>query len=202
MKDKLPIIRSAIVAGFCVGIAGFGYLAEKSIIGAVMFSFGLLTVVHYKLKLYTGTAGFIKRDELGTLALILVSNILGTLVAALMLRCSSLNLQPVAQSILEGRLSTGALRCGVLAIGCGFIMTTAVQFAREGKMLPLLFGVPLFIMCGFPHCMADAFYYLCTPTSFLAAHRQQILPMYLCIVLGNFIGCNLYRVVVGPISTL
>lgn len=193
MSNSLLIIRSALLAGFCVGIAGFGYLAEKSIIGAVMFGFGLLTVVHYRLKLYTGTAGFIKRGELGTLALILLSNIGGTLAAALMLRCSPMDLQPVAQGILEGRLATGALRCGVLAIGCGFIMTTAVQFARQGKMLPLLFGVPLFIMCGFPHCMADAFYYLSTPTCFLCEHWQQILPMYLCIVVGNFVGCNLYR---------
>ena len=28
-------IKSSILAGGCVGIAGFGYLADKSIIGAV-----------------------------------------------------------------------------------------------------------------------------------------------------------------------
>ena len=57
------IIRSSIIAGICIGIAGFGYLAEKSIIGAVLFAFGLLAVVHYGLKLYTGTAGFFKKGE-------------------------------------------------------------------------------------------------------------------------------------------
>lgn len=196
MNKYLPIVRSAFLAGACVGIAGFGYLAEKSIIGAVLFGFGLLTVVHYKLKLYTGTAGFIKRGEMGTLLLILLSNICGTLAVALMLRLSPMPLQDVAQGILESRLAIGPLRAGGLAIGCGFIMTTAVTFAREGKMLPLLFGVPLFIMCGFPHCMADAFYYLSTPTSFLLEHLQQILPVYLSIVVGNFIGCNAYRWIV------
>ena len=59
MKRIINLLRSAVLAGFCIGIAGFGYLAEKSIIGAVLFAFGLLAVVHYKLKLYTGTAGFI-----------------------------------------------------------------------------------------------------------------------------------------------
>lgn len=193
MNNIFQISRSAFLAGFCVGIAGLGYLAEKSIIGAVMFSFGLLTVVHYKLKLYTGTAGFIMKGELCQLLLILVCNIFGTLAAALMLRCSPMNLQSVAQGILVGRLSTGPIACGALAIGCGFIMTTSVQFARQGKMLPLLFGVPLFITCGFPHCMADAFYYLSAPTNFLLEHSLEILPIYLCIVLGNFLGCNLYR---------
>ena len=54
------LLRSSFLAGVCIGIAGFGYLAEKSIVGAVLFAFGLLTVVHYGLKLYTGTAGFLR----------------------------------------------------------------------------------------------------------------------------------------------
>jgi len=189
------IFRSSFLAGVCIGIAGFGYLAEKSIVGAVLFAFGLLTVVHYGLKLYTGTAGFIRRGEVGQLLLILVGNIIGCLAVALIARCSPMPLQETAQTVLEGRLATGPLRGGVLAIGCGFIMTTAVNFARQGKNLPLLFGVPLFIMCGFPHCIADAFYYLCVPLDFWACYWPSILLFYVSIVLGNFIGCNLYRAV-------
>ncbi len=106
-------------------------------------------------------------------------------------------LQETAQSILEGRLAMGPLRGAVLAIGCGFIMTTAVTFARQGKNLPLLFGVPLFIMCGFPHCVADGFYYLCVPLSFIQEHAVDVLIFYLSIVIGNFIGCNLYRIIMS-----
>jgi len=187
------IIKSSVLAGICIGIAGFGYLAEKSIIGAVLFAFGLLTVVHYSLKLYTGTAGFIKKGEVGTLFLILAGNLVGCLLIALMARCSPMPLQDTAQKVLEGRLAIGALRGGVLSIGCGFIMTTAVTFARQGKNLPLLFGVPLFITCGFPHCVADAFYYMCVPLEFITANLVSILIFYVSIVIGNFIGCNLYR---------
>lgn len=196
-KDFLAIVRSGIFAGVCIGIAGFVYLAEKSIVGAVLFAFGLLTVVNYKLKLYTGTAGFIKKGEVGTLLLILLSNIVGCLIVGLIARCSPMPIQETAQGILEGRLNMGALRGGVLAVGCGMIMTTAVNFARQGNNLPLLFGVPLFIMCGFPHCVADAFYYLTVPTDFLLAHLGEVVVFYLSIVLGNFIGCNLYRMIVG-----
>ncbi|MBR6311334.1 MAG: formate/nitrite transporter family protein, partial [Paludibacteraceae bacterium] len=152
MKRIINLLRSAVLAGFCIGIAGFGYLAEKSIIGAVLFAFGLLAVVHYKLKLYTGTAGFIKKGETADLLLILFGNIIGCLLVALIARCSPMPLQETAQGILEGRLGVGPLKGGVLAVGCGFIMTTAVTFGRQEKNLPLLFGVPLFIMCGFPHC--------------------------------------------------
>ena len=191
------LIHSAIMAGICIGIAGFGYLAVGGIVGAVTFAFGLLAVVHYRLKLYTGTAGFFAKGELLQLCTILLMNIVGCLLVALMARMSPMPLQEAAQHILEGRLNAGIVQSGVLAIGCGFIMTTAVKWGREGKFLPLLFGVPLFIICGFPHCIADAFYYLCVPIDYLTANAGQVLLLYVAIVLGNFIGCNLYRLLLG-----
>ncbi len=75
------------------------------------------------------------------------------------------------------------------------MMTTAVTVARKGRWLPLLFGVPAFIVCGFPHCVADAFYYLAAPLDFLCGNAFDILLLYLSIVAGNFVGCNIYRVV-------
>lgn len=188
------LIRSAVLAGIAIGIAGFGNLAVGGVTGAVLFCFGLLTVVGYRLKLYTGTAGFFGRGELGQLFLILLGNIVGCLLVALLARVSPLGLPETAQKILEARLSTGPVKCGLLGIGCGFIMTTAVQFAREKNYLPLLFGVPLFIFCGFTHCVADAFYYLTVPFAFLKSNWLDVLCVYVCIVAGNFIGCNLYRI--------
>lgn len=193
MKEIVDVLRSSVLAGVCIGIAGFGYLVTRDIVGSVLFAFGLLTVVGYKLKLYTGTAGFIQKGEVGKLLLILLGNIFGCLLVSLMARMSPLEVQESARSVLEGRLAIGPLRGGVLAIGCGFIMTTAVTFARQGNNLPLLFGVPLFIVCGFPHCVADVFYYLTVPFSFWGEHLGEILLFYVSIVIGNFIGCNFYR---------
>jgi formate/nitrite transporter FocA (FNT family) len=200
----IRLLRSSIFAGIAIGTAGFGFLASGvqseaygSLVGAVLFSFGLLTVVGYGLKLYTGTAGFIRKNEVGSLFLILLGNIIGCLCVALLSRVSPLTIQDAAQNILELRLRTGALRCGLLGIGCGFIMTTAVHFARKKQYMPLLFGVPLFIVCGFTHCVADAFYYLCVPLAFWKANFLSIITVYVCIVLGNLIGCNLYRIVLA-----
>ena len=187
------IFRSSVMAGICIGVAGFGYLAIGGIAGAVLFACGLLAVVSYKLKLYTGTAGFIQKGEVLQLLLILAGNIVGCLLVALLARLSPMPLQESAEKILAGRLAIGPLRAGALAIGCGFLMTTAVTFARKDKWLPLLFCVPMFIVCGFPHCVADAFYYLTCPLTFWAEHLWSILLLYVCIVLGNFLGCNLYR---------
>lgn len=203
--SKLVVFKSAVMAGITIGIAGWGYLATTNIIGAVLFAFGLLTVVSYKMKLYTGTAGFVEfRDDnnklqiikpLAELLLVLVGNIIGCLLVGLLARLSPLELTQAAQNILQGRLNVGPLSGGLLAIGCGFIMTTAVTFARKGQYLPLLFGVPLFIVCGFPHCVADAFYYLTVPFDFISNNIGDVLLFYISIVFGNFIGCNLYRIV-------
>ena len=46
----------SIIAGLFIGIAGFGYLAVGGIPGAILFAFGLIGVVSYKCKLFTGTA--------------------------------------------------------------------------------------------------------------------------------------------------
>ncbi|MBR6481967.1 MAG: formate/nitrite transporter family protein [Bacteroidaceae bacterium] len=190
-------LKSSIMSGIAIGTAGIGFLATRDIVGSVLFAFALITVVSYKLKLYTGTAGFIKRNEVPYLLYVLAGNLVGCFIMAMLTRCSPLELQASAQNLLEGRLAVGPLRGGLLAIGCGFIMTTAVTFARKGNNLPLLFGVPLFITCGFPHCAADAFFYMTAPLSFWSAHLGEILVFYVSIVIGNFVGCNAYRWVMG-----
>lgn len=195
MNNSLTFIGSALLAGICIGIAGFGFLAVGGVVGAVTFAFGLLAVVHYRLKLYTGTAGFFVKGEFSRLCAILALNIVGCLLVAMMARVSPMPLQATAQKLLEGRLAAGWWQCGILAIGCGFIMTTAVKWGREAKFLPLLFGVPLFILCGFPHCIADAFYYLVVPADFLADNAADVIRLYISIVVGNFVGCNLYRLI-------
>lgn len=190
-------LKSSIMSGIAIGTAGIGFLATRDIVGSVLFAFALITVVSYKLKLYTGTAGFIKRNEVPYLLYVLAGNLVGCFIMAMLTRCSPLELQASAQNLLEGRLAVGPLRGGLLAIGCGFIMTTAVTFARKGNNLPLLFGVPLFITCGFPHCAADAFFYMTAPLSFWSTHLGEILIFYVSIVIGNFVGCNAYRWVMG-----
>lgn len=197
------LIRSSILAGIAIGCGGFGFLASGIqseayglLFGAVLFCFGLMTVVSYKLALYTGTAGFIKKNEVGMLLTVLGGNIVGCIIMGLMSRMSPMDLQTAAANVLKVRLDLGPVRCGLLGIPCGFMMTTAVTFARKQQYLPLLLAVPLFIVCGFTHCIADAFTYSCVPFAFLKANALHVLVVYVSIVLGNFVGCNLYRIVI------
>jgi formate/nitrite transporter FocA (FNT family) len=192
MKEQLSILRSAILAGLCISIGCVVNLRVGGIGGAVLFAFGLLAVVHYKLKLYTGTAGFIRaKGDWSMLLFVLLGNIIGCGLTALAVTYAQPDILPPDLAIVQSRLAKGPFACFLLAIGCGFIMTTAVQFGREGKFLPLLFGVPVFILCGFAHSIADAFYFLVSPADQLL--QPMVLMVYVCEVLGNFVGCNLYR---------
>lgn len=190
MNHFFSILRSAIVAGLCISVGCVVNLRVGGVAGAVLFSFGLLAVLHYKLKLYTGTAGFIRaKGDWSLLATVILGNIVGCAVCAYALSYAQPDILSSDMAIVDSRLSKGPLACFLLAIGCGFIMTTAVQFGREGKFLPLLFGVPVFILCGFTHSVADAFYFLAVPQMI----DSQLGLIYLFEVAGNFVGCNLYR---------
>jgi formate/nitrite transporter FocA (FNT family) len=188
-RDILPL---AILAGICISIGCVVNLRVGGVAGAVLFAFGLTTVVYYGLKLYTGTAGFIRRQgDWAMLWVVLFGNIIGCLLSAWLISYAQPDCIEPASKILAGRLAKGPWACFLLAIGCGFIMTTAVEFARKGKMLPLLLGVPVFILCGFAHSIADAFYFLVSPADLLL--QTDVLIVYVSEVLGNFVGCNLYR---------
>lgn len=199
MKKILPFIMSSFTAGACIGIAAMSYLRTGALAGCIMFAFGLMAVVFFKLMLFTGRSQYCwgRRDEscpdsisYGTLAAMLVCNIVGCAAMTLLNTGAELQISPA--SIVQTRLANGALLCGAKAIPCGFIMTLSVRAAASGNWWPLIFGVPTFIICGFPHCVADVFYYASTP-ELLWTRFPELAGIYAASVAGNYIGCNFYR---------
>lgn len=188
-------ICKSIIAGICIGIAGTVYLKVGGLAGAVLFAFGLIAVVSQQLWLFTGMAYKVWRKHHIQLFVILLLNLLGCLAVASVV--SDTEITYATEAIISQRLSQGFIQCGLKAIGCGFIMTTAVtQVKKRNNWWPLLFGVPVFIMCGFPHCVADAFYLECCSPAFLQTNLIQIFSFYGAIVIGNYLGCNIYRLTI------
>lgn len=188
MNDNLNVFIRSILAGICIGLGSAIFVKLGGFIGSFMFAFGLLSVVHFKLPLYTGTAGFIelnKWEEYKKMVIILLGNILGCFLLAQLLDHS----QYIGDSIIQSRINSGYIRCLLNGIWCGFVMTIIVQGGRDKNLLLILFGIPLFILLGFYHSIADAFY---GSISSLETNKQYVL-YYIIIVLGNFIGCNIPR---------
>ena len=189
-------LKTSLFAGVLIAIAGWGFLANP-VLGMFLFCVGLIAVVKYQTRLYTGTAGFLSSwRDLPSLLLILLGNIAGCLAVASVALVSPLPLGEAAIKVISSRLAVGWWGTGLLAIGCGLLMSLAVDFARKNRdfsdWLPLLFAVPAFILCGFPHCVADAFY--CCVYLFSASDIPwlSLAAYYGAIVQDNLIGCNLY----------
>ena len=180
------LIKSSFLAGLFISIGCIVNLSVGGgIPGAVLFTLGLASVVSYKLKLYTGTAGFISRNELPSLSIILGGNILACALVALLSPVFSPGLS--SSTIVLKVLSLGYLPCFINAIFCGILMTLAVKFAREKNWIPLLFAVPVFILSGFRHSIADFTYFT------MYGWNLELFGIWICEVVGNFIGCNLKR---------
>ena len=188
--------RESLFAGILIGLGACGYLALGGIPGAVIFAFGLVGVVLSGVPLYTGRAGVMPLRETHKLLLIWLFNVIGCILLGLLMM--SLGGEPVerAQTMVAGRLAQGPWRSFLRAVGCGLIIDIAVWlYKRSTALVPVLFGVPLFIVCGFYHSIADVVY-------LVAAWKWDpgILWYYPLIVLGNWAGCNLRRVVLPPSS--
>ena len=187
MNSDFNVFIRSILAGMCIGLGGAIFIKLGGVIGACMFVFGLLTIVHFKLPLYTGTAGFIqlnKFEEYKKMFIILFGNIIGCILL------SCMNIKGIdGTAIIQSRIDTSYLQCLLNAIGCGLIMTLIVKGGRDKNLLLILFGIPLFIWLGFYHSIADAFYMMVSPIEL----RNLFFGRYWTIVLGNFIGCNIPR---------
>ena len=184
--------RQSLFAGILIGLGAYGFLALGGIPGAVIFAFGLIGVVLSGTPLYTGRAGIM--NDIGGLTLIWLFNVLGCILIGLLVL--SLGGEPVerARTVVAGRFAQGPWRSFLRAAGCGLIIDIAVWLYRTTKsVLPVIFGVPLFILCGFYHSIADVVYLVAAK-----AFTLDVLWYYPLIVLGNYAGCNVRRVVLGP----
>lgn len=200
MSKKLNIITDSIWAGIFIALGGAAFLKLGDVLGAVVFSFGLLAVIHNQKLLFTGRAGFCsEKKELITLIFILIFNIIGVTLAALLIKTTNDIFSVKATEITLSRLNLTTTQVIIKSFFCGFIMTTVVKSAKENKFLPLLFGVPLFIICGFIHCIADAFYYASSDFNVLINNLPKLFVVYILSVVGNFIGCITPNILSGSL---
>ena len=189
-------ISMSIFAGLLIGTGGLVYLRVGGVAGAILFAFGLLCVVMCGAQLFTGKSGFLPYKDFPKLIAMIALNAVGCAIAAFIASyCSSDALVANLQTIIDARLTASWHKVVVTSVGTGMIMTLAVYGARQKHYLPLLFGVPVFILCGLPHCVADAFYY--AAALFYDCFEWELLIAWGWAIAGNYIGCNLPRWFMG-----
>lgn len=169
-------IFSSIIAGFLIGL-GVIICAQTTpaILGAFLFSFGLLTIIKLKLHLYTGKIG---RFNDKWLPIMLLCNFTGCAAAALLYTWAF----PGFASVLAAAAAAKFAKSYLAFLICGFFCGTLIHFAVLSRH-PLLISlaVILFILMGAEHCIA-AFPYLLFCFSF------SNLLKFLLIIVGNSVG--------------
>lgn len=185
-KTKLTSIGSKLLAGMSISVGAYVNCKVGGPLGTVLFCIGLISVITFGFELYTGWIRKFegKSNQLLHLATILIFNIIGCIIVALSV--SDPQVIEKCNSIVLSRSDIGFWKAIFNGCGCGFIITLAVM--AENKFA-LLLGIPAFILAGFTHSIADAFYYAVGYTSI----TWQTISTYIGTVLGNFVGGIIYK---------
>ena len=188
-KNIFNLITKSILAGLLISLAGIVYLnCPDKIVGSLLFSLGLISVILLEANLFTGKIGYVnsKRSILDSL-LILVFNLVAATIVGLIYRCGSDAAVPITESKLS-IFSEAWWLTGLKSVGCGAAIYLAVEGYKKSKsLIPVILGVMVFILAGWNHCIADCFYMAAGSSSVLA------IPYLLVVIAGNSIGSLLIR---------
>ena len=172
---------SSILAGICVALGGVIFLSvENKVLGAMFFTVGLFCVCTFKLNLYTGKVCYVfERDKAYALNIpvIWLGNLVGTTLIASMVRLTRISaIAERAAGMCDIKLADNLLSIFILSVLCNIFIYIGVEGYNQnpheiGKYLALFFGVMIFILSGFEHCVANMFYFgiagMWSPKTFL-----------------------------------
>lgn len=175
------VIFKGTAASFMITL-GVAVLLNQPIIGTFLFALGLLAICEKGFLLFTGKCGFApwmpNYSSYRIFEILIVNVLMGWLFGY----CISIA-SPELAEIAANKIATWSpnyLTSFIQAFFCGAIMHLAVDLhSSRDEKLGILFGVPIFIFCGFQHCIAN---------SILLGIAATFNPMIFIHILGNWIG--------------
>lgn len=178
-------IKKSLLAGLLIGLGVIINLqADNPILGALLFSFGLLTIIQMQLFLYTGKIGFITTDiktKLPMTIFILIFNCIGIAATVGLYALGNQSFIGIISAAAASKFSKSTFTLFINACFCGIL----IHFAVKNKITILtVFAVMIFILIGAEHCIVDFSYLLfrLTPINILK---------FIIIVFGNSLGAIL-----------
>lgn len=189
-------------SGVMIGVGGTAFLFALNLfgdwgrlIGSVLFSLGILAIVMFDMKLFTGLIS--DMPEMGAknwwkLPVCFIGNMVGVIFAAVLVYYSPLAdmVVPQAQEMMSVKLDAElwGLKALASSILCGFLITLsigAVNYAPRKKLsttVGVMFPIIVFAFCGFDHSVANTLYIY-----FLGFSGKAVLYLLVCVV-GNVLG--------------
>ena len=204
MKNKLlgllQKIANGFLAGMLISIGGAvflacyaknadGSLAFSYYVGAFLFPVALLCICMKGYSLYTGKIGYVlsahKKEDISVLLLGLLGNVLGTAAFGYLCGWVFPNMQETAAALCTAKLGQGYLFGLLRAFLCGILVYLAVDIYKNNNksVLGVLIGIPVFILSGYEHSIADMFYF-----AVYGAASWQSFGYIWMILIGNSLG--------------
>ena len=179
MKKTMNLVNKSIAAAVLIGLGNYALLKLGTPIGPVIFALGLLGVCYMGLNLFTGKCGFLFQDKIKPLDLLLI--LLVNLIAGYLVGLAFSITDPEVYTNAVNKVATWDISWAffIKSVLCGIIMYIAVFMYKKGTPLGIIYGIPLFIFCGFQHCIANIIT--------LGVARTFSISILICI-LGNFLG--------------
>lgn len=193
IKNVLIDFILAFLAGVSISIGGMVFLASGNrVVGSLMFCVGLFMVLTLDFNLFTGKVCYALNNKwtyILRLVVIWLGNLAGCVSTGYLLRATRLvSYAGSCSAIVETKLSDNLLSLFILAIFCNILIYVAVDGFKNrksalGSYLSLIFGVSVFVLAGFEHCVADMFY-----ISFANMWSGRAILCIVVITLGNCVG--------------
>lgn len=173
------LINKSIGAAILIGLGNYALLKLGNPIGPVIFALGLLGVCYMGQNLFTGKCGFLFADSINIwdLLIILMVNLIAGYLCGFIF--SFADKEIVINALAKVATWEFSIAFFIKGILCGVIMYIAVLLYRKGTPLGIIYGIPLFIFCGFQHCIAN----IITLGVAHTFHWSIVLA-----ILGNFVG--------------
>ena len=180
---------NGVFAGILISVGGAVYLScENKYVGAVLFAVALLCICYQGYSLYTGKICYIPekhtKDEISVLLTGLLGNVTATTVCGYALVYAIPKLKEAAFNSCTMKLEQNYLQTVIRAIFCGILIYLAVDIYKKHKTpLGIIFCIPVFILSGYEHSVADMFYFAASGIVSLKAF-----VFIWIVILGNTIG--------------
>ena len=179
------VFIKAILSGFMIAFGCIIYLmCPNKMVGALLFSFGLLTIVCRELYLFTGKIGYIRQVGIVNILLTILGNFVGTYILGTTIQLTRLPIEESVSSVVSTKLNDSIPSLFILSIACGVMMYLAVDsYKKSRSWLFVILPVVIFILSGFEHSIANMCYF-----TLANAWEPRTFLLIGVMILGNAVG--------------
>ena len=186
---KLHFVSKSALAAILISLGVAVSLTLGNALGAVLFAFGLLSVCVLQANLYTGKAGYWWRNQFSNLCLVLLINLVVGYAMGFIISIAFPSLVIAAQ--IKVLSWTFSLSHFIQAVFCGMVMYIAVELYKRKEPFGIFLGIPLFILAGFQHCIANAI---------VLGVAHTISATLILSIPGNLLGSMIINILEGKLD--